>query len=233
DDARLLRRQPGELHAELRAELARLDRTLRIRLRRDAPVLDELLPGPRALPLRDVAARVDDEAVKPRRELRLAAELADAHAELRQRLLRRVARVLAIAEQMARQLLHARRMPLAERLQRTRVAVLCSSHQDGIAQPLVPQRLFLPQRLCHSTALRGRRLHGRRSLVLCNRPPTPCCRCSRGVSGGPIASSRSARRPSVSSRTTRRRARRWSPTTRPRAVGALAASGWRSPERAS
>ena len=48
-------------------------------------------------PLDDVEARVDDEPVQPRRELGAAAELLQADAELGERLLGRVARVLGIA----------------------------------------------------------------------------------------------------------------------------------------
>ena len=75
--------------------------------------------------------------MQPGRELRLAAELANPDAELRERLLRRVARILRVAEQMERELLHAWRVPLAERGQRTRVAVLCPCHQDRVGEPLV------------------------------------------------------------------------------------------------
>ena len=80
--------------------------------------------------------------MQPRRELRLAPELLDLDAELRQRLLRRVARVLGIAEQMARELLHARRMPFAERLESPRIAVFRSFHQDRITQPRIRKRPF-------------------------------------------------------------------------------------------
>ena len=84
-------------------------------------------PCARAAPrLRDVLARVDDEPVQPGRELRLAAELTDADAELHQRLLRRVARVLGVAQHVQRDLLDARshggrrapRAPAGRRLSR-------------------------------------------------------------------------------------------------------------------
>ena len=70
--------------------------------------------------LRDVLARVHDEPVEPRRELRLAAELPDAPHELHERLLRRVARVVGVAEHVQRDPLDARRVPGAERLERLR-----------------------------------------------------------------------------------------------------------------
>ena len=50
-----------------------------------------------------VAARVHDEAVQPGRELRLAAELRSRTHELRERLLRGVARVLGVAQQVQRE----------------------------------------------------------------------------------------------------------------------------------
>ena len=70
------------------------------------------------LRLREVLAGVDDEPVQPGRERRLAAELADADDELRERVLRRVARVLGVAQQVQRELLDPRRVPLAERRER-------------------------------------------------------------------------------------------------------------------
>ena len=62
------------------------------------------------LPLSHVAARIDNEPVQPRRELRLAPELPQADAELRERLLRSVARILRIAEEASREPLDTRRM---------------------------------------------------------------------------------------------------------------------------
>ena len=51
-------------------------------------------------PLRGVEARVDDEPVKPRRELRAAAELLQAHADFRKCLLCGVARVVGVAQDL-------------------------------------------------------------------------------------------------------------------------------------
>ena len=102
------------------AEVQRRDR---VAVARGALVLDERLGAARVRGLREVLARVDDEPVQPGRELRLAAELADADDELRERVLRRVARVLGVAEQVQRELLDPRRVPLAERRERLLVAV--------------------------------------------------------------------------------------------------------------
>ena len=59
--------------------------------------------------LGEVLAGVDDEPVEPGRELRLAAELADPDDELRERVLRGVARVLGVAQQVQREPLDPRR----------------------------------------------------------------------------------------------------------------------------
>ena len=150
DHARLLRRDAGQARAEL------------ARAARRAPPPG---PDPRRRPARsssgsgsqrrtrwrcgDVAARVDDEPVEPGRELRLAAELAEPHAELRERLLRGVARVLGIARSCARAARRAgraaRRAPPARG-----VAVFCSRHQDRVAQPLVDERRVGPLRSTES-----------------------------------------------------------------------------------
>ena len=71
-----------------------------------------------------IEAGVDDEAVQPRRELRAAAELLQPHADLRERLLCGVARVVGIAQELARKPLDLRRVPGEQRLERLPVAVL-------------------------------------------------------------------------------------------------------------
>ena len=83
-----------------------------------AAVLVERLAAPR-LALRDVATGVHDEAVQPGRERRLAAELGS-FTQSRERVLRRVARVLAVAQQVVGEPLDARGVPLAERRQARR-----------------------------------------------------------------------------------------------------------------
>ena len=88
-------------------------------------------------PLGGVAARVDDEPVQPRRELGVAPELLQADAELGERLLRGVARVLGIAQEATREPLDRRRVPCEQRLERLAVAVLRALHEHGIAQLLV------------------------------------------------------------------------------------------------
>ena len=112
-----------------------------------AELLGQRLVRPRPLPLGHVAAGIDDEAVQPGGELRLAAELAQADAELRERFLRGVARVLRVAQQMAREPLDTRRMTGAERLERTIVAALRAGHEDRVAEALVVEGALRPQRL--------------------------------------------------------------------------------------
>ena len=111
----------------------------------------------RALTVSGVAARVDDEPVQPRRELRFTTELAEPDAELREGLLRRVARVFGIAQQMARQPLDARRMAGAQRLERSRVAALRARDENRVTEICVVEPLRRAQRLADSP-------HGSRSL---------------------------------------------------------------------
>ena len=123
-------------------------------------IVQEEFVLPRLLPLRDVAARVDGEAVQPRRELRLAAKLLDPLTELRKRLLRCILRVFSIGQQVPCQALDAWRMTYAERLKGVLVAVLCTCDQDGIAESLVDDRGLGPKLTLDSTAVTRKGLHG-------------------------------------------------------------------------
>ena len=78
--------------------------------------------------------------MEPGRELRLAAELADPDDELRERVLRRVARVLGVAQQVQREPLDPRGVPLAERRERLLVAGLGARHENRVGEPLVDER---------------------------------------------------------------------------------------------
>ena len=51
------------------------------------------------------------------------------------------------------------RVPFAQRVERARVAVLCSLHQDRVTQPLVDERRIGPQVLPDWTRSKARRLH--------------------------------------------------------------------------
>jgi hypothetical protein len=83
--------------------------------------------------------------VEPGRELRLASELPDADAQLRERVLGCVARVLGIGEQVRGKTLNAWRVALAKRSEGLPVTVLRSLHQDRVAQLLVDERPGGPQ----------------------------------------------------------------------------------------
>ena len=98
--------------------------------------------------------------MQPRREARLAAELADPDAELGERLLRRVVRVLGIAEQVPGEPLDGGGMSLAERRERLPVSVLRACHQNWVAQPLVDERPAGARDTGRLTAWRGGRLQG-------------------------------------------------------------------------
>src|SRR5204863_2212643 len=93
-----------------------------------------------ALALGDISARVDDEPVQPGRELRLAAKLLEPHAQLRKRVLRRVAGILGIAQEMPRQALDPRRMAGAARVESARVPVLRALDEDRVREALVDER---------------------------------------------------------------------------------------------
>jgi hypothetical protein len=115
DHLGLLVRDAGKRVAELSPELADPYSAGGIVLDVGAELVGQWIVDARPLPLGHVAARIDHQSVQPRRELRLAAELLETDAELRQRLLGGVARVLGIAQQTPSQLLDPRRVPARRR----------------------------------------------------------------------------------------------------------------------
>ena len=125
--ARLRRRHAGERVAELTPELRRVVCGLH--------VLDERLVHAAARVR--VAIGVERNAVQPRRELRVAAELAEARTRLGERILRRVARVVGIAQHVQRQALDPRCVAFEQDLERALVAVLCTRDENRVAQLLV------------------------------------------------------------------------------------------------
>ena len=150
----------GQLVAQLRER--RLARG--IGLDRQALVPVERLTAAHALARADVVAGVDDQPVQPGGELGLAAVLPQTDAELGERLLGCVTGVLGISEHTQGKPLDAGGMALTERCERLGVAVLGTSDQNRITEPLVDQRPFGPWVLPNLTALAARRLHHRRSL---------------------------------------------------------------------
>ena len=161
DDRRLGSRETRQAASKLTPRLGRGGRASRIAVEGDARVLIQRLGAPLGCPpcLRDVLAGIDREPVEPRRELRLATELADPADELHQRLLRGIARVLGIAKHVQRDPLDPGCVPLAERGQREPVTVLGASNEDGIGEPLIDERPVGPQLADYSTAAALGRLH--------------------------------------------------------------------------
>ena len=156
DNPRLVGRDLTEAAVELAPELGPVGLTGGIGVRRRATILEQRLAG---LTFGHVAASVDRQAVQPRRELRLAAELADPRAELGKCLLGRIPGILGIAQEVPGKLFHSRGMAFAERRQRVPVAVFCSSHQNRIAQPGIDQRPFRAEGLGNWTAAATGQLH--------------------------------------------------------------------------
>src|SRR5262245_10940620 len=82
DDTRLLGSDLRKAAVQLAAKLGKIRLTGGVGVRRRAPVLEQRFARTGSLSDGDVAARVHREPVEPGRELRLAAELLDPHAEL-------------------------------------------------------------------------------------------------------------------------------------------------------
>ena len=167
-----------------------------------------------------VEARVDDEPVQPRRELRAAAELLQPNADLAS-----ASCAASLASSGSRRMWRASRstlgcVPGEQRLERLRVAVLRARDEHRVAELLVDERGRLPQRLRDRVSHRASLVAGVRS-----EPRGGSCRCCTGGSGRRIATSSRARRRSGCSRTTTRRARRSRPITRRRAAAGSAAHG--------
>ena len=137
---RLCLRQLREAAAKLPPRLGAGDRSEGVAVAGGALVGGERLGSAHGPRLRVVLAGVDDEPVQPGRELRLAAELPDPDHKLGERLLRGVARILRVAEQVERQPLDPRRMALAERGERAAVARPSARHEDRVGEPFIDER---------------------------------------------------------------------------------------------
>ncbi len=159
DHARLFLREAGKSRTELVPELRQVCLSGGVGIACDALIVKQGLTAAHALAGGDVMAGVDHEPVEPGCELRIAAELTQPQAELGERLLGGIAGVLGVGEHVRGEALHTRSVPLAQRRQRHRVAVLCSLDQDRITQPLVDERPLGPRVLTNLTALAQRRLH--------------------------------------------------------------------------
>lgn len=161
DNGRLRGGKLREATPELEASFGLRERPGRVAVPGDPGVLVQrlgpALRGPARL--RDVLARVHDEPVQPGRKLRLAPELADPLHELHERLLRRVARVFRVTQDVQGDSLHPRRVPLAERCERKLVSIFCTANKNRVRKPLVDERPGWPQVAHDSTGTPERRLH--------------------------------------------------------------------------
>lgn len=93
----------------------------------------------RLAPFRRVETGVDDDPVQPRRELRTAAKLLQADADLGESLLRRVAGIVRVAQDLPCEPLDLRRVACEQRLERLPVSVFRPLDEDRVAQLLVQE----------------------------------------------------------------------------------------------
>lgn len=143
DDDALIDRESSEGLGDLSAQVAERGEPGGIGFVSSWAVFEFERLGPAdALTRGEIAARIDDEPVKPRAELGVAAELAQASTELDERLLGGVSRVLEIDEKVSREALDARRVPLHERVKRAVIASFRPCHQIRIAQTRVGKEPF-------------------------------------------------------------------------------------------
>src|SRR6478736_9132161 len=154
DHLRLLGRDARERVAELSSQLGDAYPAGRVVLDIGPELLGQRIVEARPLSLGDIAARVDHQPVQPGGELGLAAELLEPDAELRQRLLRGVARVLRVAQEMPREPLDPRRVPNAERLESASVAGFRAGHENRVAEARVVEAA-LAQRLPDTPPVRS------------------------------------------------------------------------------
>ncbi len=134
-----------------------------------------------ALAIGHVAARVRDQAVQPGLEPGLPPELSDPCAQLGQRLLSGVLRILGVREQVRGQPANARGMPFDQRRERALVAVLGPHCEHEVGQGFVRRAVTYPiTDLQTRFRAFGLREHERSILVVTWRTrsgPRPSHRC--------------------------------------------------------
>ena len=146
-DLGLLRGDSRQRVAELATQLGDAGNARGILVGRALQVVVQRLVHARATPFGRVATRVHDKAVQPRGELGVAAKLLQPNAHLGERLLRGVARVLGIAQQVPGEPLDLCRVAFEQCGERPRIAVLRARHEDGVAELLVGEAVAPPERL--------------------------------------------------------------------------------------
>jgi BirA family transcriptional regulator, biotin operon repressor / biotin---[acetyl-CoA-carboxylase] ligase len=164
NDRPLFRREPRQRLGDVVAKIGERRKARGIRLLVGGAVLHgERLGPPDSLEGDAVSTRVHDEPVQPGSELGLPSELAQPRAKLDEGLLRRVARLLEIAEELRRKPVHARRVACNEDIESAVVAVRGLANELGVAQALVePGAATIP---LVQTGLNIERLHGAISLI--------------------------------------------------------------------
>ena len=160
-DDPLVERQAAETVEEVSAQVAevREPRRVRVLARRLAGEVELLCPAD-PLPGGEIAARIDDDAMKPGGELCVAPELAEPSAELLERLLGGVPGILEVEHEMLCEPLDARRVALDQRVERMAVPAVCLRHEIHVAEGAVRE-----PPLCGQTGRSGYRLHSGVSLV--------------------------------------------------------------------
>jgi BirA family transcriptional regulator, biotin operon repressor / biotin---[acetyl-CoA-carboxylase] ligase len=163
----LVLREPGEGSGQVTAHIGEL------RSARGIALVAGLLVGelewfrlPQALAGDPVAARVDHQAVQPRRELRLSAELLQAGTELDEGLLGCIPCFLEVTEELGREPVHPGGVALDEHVERALVSVGGLRDELHVREPLVREQTPEWRLLLELTRGRGGRLHGGGSLVV-------------------------------------------------------------------
>ena len=159
ENARLSRGEPRKSVAEIRSQLRELDLLVGRVPGGGAYILLERVVTSCSPPLRDVAAGVERQAMKPRRERSLTPELANFGAELRKCILRGVACILGVGEQMGGEAADTGGVASAERFQGVSIPVLGASDEDGVAEAVVRELGLGPQCGADPAARAQRRLH--------------------------------------------------------------------------
>jgi len=159
EDTCLRLRQPGEAHAQLGSQLRELGFEVGRPARRNAGVLVERGVAACTSTLRDVPAGVQRQPVEPGGERRFAAELPDLDAEPRERILRCVVGVLGVSENVGGKTTDTGSVAGAQRLEGAGVSVFGTSHENRVAESVVPGLGLGPQGGTDSAALAQGRLH--------------------------------------------------------------------------
>lgn len=137
DDLRLLGRHARKGGAELAPQLGVAGNVRGILA--GLQVIVEGYGRARLAPFRRVETGVDDDPVQPRRELRTAAKLLQADADLGESLLRCVAGIVRVAQDLPCEPLDLRRVTCEQRLERLPVTVFRPLDEDRVAQLLVQE----------------------------------------------------------------------------------------------